>query len=434
MSSPLAIAAVTAVLLDLLNDGMIDHDLSAVGSVKVTASPPDRVTTGASEPNQLNLFLYQVTPNLGWRNNALPSHDARGTRLTNPPLALNLHYLLTAYGSEDLNSEILLGYGMELLHDLRTLPREAIRRSLAADVVKASLIPKDDQDRFAADLADQIEQIKITPHYLNADELTKLWTAMQSRYRPTVAFEVSVVLIEGRRRVRSALPVLTQGSEDSGPVGRASLVPGFPTLIAAAVQDVHGRGRAAAQLGDTLRLSGFNLAGQTVTAQFQHPHLDAPFERPGVVDGDTISVALPSAADPESTDWLAGIYGLSLRIEQGGRESTTNELPLAIAPAIVSALPMIVARGGDGAAAVTVTSFPPVHPGQRASLLIGGDEYPASRIQVASDQIAVTIPNAEPTAHPLPIRLRVDGVETALVPDISARPPRYDPAQTVSIT
>ena len=54
--------------------------------------------------------------------------------------------------------------------------------------------------------------------------------------------------------------------------------------------------------------------------------------------------------------------------------------------------------------------------------------------KVVSDKIAVTIPHAEPTVHPLPIRLRVDGVETALVPDISARPPRYDPAQTVSIT
>ena len=38
MSSPLAIAAVTAVLKDLLNNGLIDHDLaSTVGGVRVTA-------------------------------------------------------------------------------------------------------------------------------------------------------------------------------------------------------------------------------------------------------------------------------------------------------------------------------------------------------------------------------------------------------------
>ena len=91
MSSPLAIAAVTAVLKDVLNNGFVDHDLSTVGSFSVTAVPPDRITTGATEPNQLNLFLYQVTPNQGWRNADLPSRDSNGERVTNPPLALDLH-------------------------------------------------------------------------------------------------------------------------------------------------------------------------------------------------------------------------------------------------------------------------------------------------------------------------------------------------------
>ena len=51
MSSALAIAAVTAALKDLLNDGLMDHDLSTLGSFAITAQPPDRVTTGATENN-----------------------------------------------------------------------------------------------------------------------------------------------------------------------------------------------------------------------------------------------------------------------------------------------------------------------------------------------------------------------------------------------
>ncbi|MBD0326353.1 MAG: DUF4255 domain-containing protein, partial [Pyrinomonadaceae bacterium] len=87
MSTALAIASVTAVLKDLLHNGLIDHDLvSSLGDVLVSALPPDRIdiseTTGNS---QLNLFLYQVTPNTGWRNVGLPSRDGRGERLTNPP-------------------------------------------------------------------------------------------------------------------------------------------------------------------------------------------------------------------------------------------------------------------------------------------------------------------------------------------------------------
>ena len=43
MSNALAIASVTAVLKDLLNNGVIDHQLSGVvGEVTVSALPPDR--------------------------------------------------------------------------------------------------------------------------------------------------------------------------------------------------------------------------------------------------------------------------------------------------------------------------------------------------------------------------------------------------------
>ena len=95
MSSALAIAGVTAVLKDLLHNTVIDHDLVvSVGDVTVTALSPDMIKIdGPEAKTQLNLFLYQVTPNAGWRNVALPSRNSNGERVTNPPLALDLHYL-----------------------------------------------------------------------------------------------------------------------------------------------------------------------------------------------------------------------------------------------------------------------------------------------------------------------------------------------------
>src|SRR6266404_2868983 len=131
MSGALAIAAVTASLKDRLNNSLLDQDLSHVGSFSVTAQPPDRISTGTTETNVLNLFLYQVTPNLGWRNAELPSRDNGGSRTTNPPLALDLHYLLTAYGSQDMNAEILLGYAMQLMHEFPVLTRAQLRTVLA---------------------------------------------------------------------------------------------------------------------------------------------------------------------------------------------------------------------------------------------------------------------------------------------------------------
>ena len=54
-----------------------------------------------------------------------PRATRRGQRITNPPLALDLHYLLTAYGIAELQAEVLLGYGMQLLHEHPVLGREA---------------------------------------------------------------------------------------------------------------------------------------------------------------------------------------------------------------------------------------------------------------------------------------------------------------------
>jgi hypothetical protein len=211
MSNALAIGAVTAVLRDLLNNGLIDQDVTGAigGNVTVTALAPDRIEIGDSkEKSQLNLFLFQVTPNQGWRNVGLPSRDAPGDRVTNPPLALDLHYLLTAYGEQEFHGEILLGYAMQLLHDTPVLARDAIRLALGAPPpVTGSVLPPAQQALVAAELADQIEQIKISPQSLSTEEMSRLWTALQAHYRPSAVYQASVVLIESKRSTKRALPV-----------------------------------------------------------------------------------------------------------------------------------------------------------------------------------------------------------------------------------
>lgn len=212
MSNALALASVTAVLMDLLKNTLIDHDLSGnVGEVRVSALPPDRVAAGQQDntANQLNLFLYRVTPNTGWRNMGLPSRSSdTADRLSNPPLALDLRYLLTAYGRNDLDAEILLGYGMQILHETPVLTRDAIRTSLApTSPVTGTILPPAFQALSAADLADQVEQIKITPETLDGEESSRLWSSLQTSLRPSTGYLVSVVLIESRKPTRTSLPV-----------------------------------------------------------------------------------------------------------------------------------------------------------------------------------------------------------------------------------
>ena len=211
MSTALAIASVTAVLRDLLNNGLIDSNISSViGNVIVSTLSPDRIDiTSNDQQSQLNLFLYQVTPNAAWRNVGLPARNAAGERISNPPLALNLHYLLTAYGAQDLHAEILLGYGMQLFHETPVLPRKAIRTSLQnpSQVGSGSGLPTAMQALFTSELAEQVEQIKIVPETLNTEEISRMWSAFQAHYRPTAAYQASVVLIESKQSIKVALPV-----------------------------------------------------------------------------------------------------------------------------------------------------------------------------------------------------------------------------------
>ena len=92
MSTATALAAVTAVLRDLLLNGIIDAGTGGggVGPVTVSAVPPDKVPNAPDDNSRLNLFLYQVTPNLGWTNMDMPIRGTGGELRRQPVAALQL--------------------------------------------------------------------------------------------------------------------------------------------------------------------------------------------------------------------------------------------------------------------------------------------------------------------------------------------------------
>ncbi len=438
MSSPLAMAGVTAILKDLLSDGLINHnDLAAIGTFTVSALPPDRIQTGANEENRLNLFLYQVTSNPGWRNQDMPSKSASGERLSNPPLALDLHYMLTAYGREDLNAEVLLGYAMELLHDMAPLSRGDIRKALSpTNPINVNLIPKDEDGRSAVDLADQIERIKVNPNFLSADELARLWTAMQARYRPTMAYQVSTILIQRRKPAKSPLPVLARGEKDRGIGSQPNLqapAPTRPVLQSLTIRaPTLNLVRDAAELGDLLVLDGALLGGDNVTALFSHRLLAAPLTLP-VKAGSTAEraeVELPKDSDLNvPRDWPAGPYSVSLQIERAGKTVTfTNVVFFGLAPTL-SAAPVVA--GGAANLSVTVQFHPELRDDQRIEVFAGGASFKPVPFIGNVSTLTIPLTGINPVEGPIPISLRVDGIDSILVRDPTAKPPRFDPQQTI---
>ena len=444
MSSALAIGAVSAVLKNLLDNGIVEQ--VALGTtVNVTAVAPDTIRLDApDDPPQLNVFMHQVTPNAAWRNRELPSRAANGDRLTNPPLALDLHYLITAYGRSDFQAEILLGYAMHLLHERPMLDRAAIRRALDPSPLDVSMLPPAFQALTASDLAEQVEAIRITPMAMPIEEMSKLWAAIQTHYRPSAAYQVSVVLIDAKQAVRNPLPVLSRGpvdpttQRDRGVVVNADMLPPLPTLFDAeppAQQTV-------ARLGDTITIGGIRLSGTGTTALLTHRLVTTPIEIPVTPNaaGTGFTLTLPNDAVAQ-TVFAPGLWQLSTRLTPTGeprpRETNGIGLPIAADPVIAAdgglSLPAVnVVRGGSPAAVtVTIHSRPQVRLGQRATLSLDGATAEANPRASASDPLVFVFPNSTPAGNRW-VRLRVDGVDSPLLLR-SGPSPVFDPTQQLAV-
>ena len=411
MSGPLAFATVTAVLKDLLNDGLVNSDLSAIlGTVKVSALPPDRIATGADEPSQLNLFLYQVTANPGWRNADLPSRSNSGDqRLSNPPLALDLHYLLTAYGAQDLDAEVLLGYAMQLLHETPILTRPAIRRTFSASSpVSSRLVPPSVVDRNPADLADQLEQCKVTPRYLTTDELSKLWAAMQARYRPTMAYTVSVVLLQRTTPARAALPVRE---------ARLHVVP----LARPTIEQVDP---AFGPVGTVVRLRGQSLHGAITKVRVGDQQV-APATQ--AASGESAQVTIPASLRAGLAP-VQVVHEVQLGEPPAARPGVgveSNVVAFVVTPSVISASPHVLAADRS----VTIQVAPPVGRDQRVVVLSGESALlvPARPDDASptSSTIVVTVPPGWPSGTHL-LRVQVDGAMSPLDVDGTPGSPTFD--------
>jgi hypothetical protein len=445
MSNALAIASVTAVLKGILQNATTDtkHNINMKVSqvVNVTAISPSRIAKpDGEEVPQLNLFLYQIAPNGALRNLGLPSRSQRGERLTNPPLALDLYYLLTAYGKLDFEAEIILGYAMQVFHEMPILSREIIRNILhqPSGDSKPSNALKD------SDLADQIELIKLTALSMNAEETSKLWTAIGTGYRPSVAYQASLILIEGSSPLKQSLPVLTIGKDDSGIISRTdAIVPhaNFPALTEAKPPG----GQISVMLGDTLTIMGYNLDAADATVFFRSRLSDKPFKISALpyANQDTLRIILPKEpyledpARPETRidpdeDWPAGFYQLWMTFGSETNKKTTNNLVISLAPHITGITKN--ANSVEDNKIVDVAFKPGLHQGQRASLLLGSIEILPEDYDMSASSVSIltfrlgSIPSGKYIAW-----LRVDGIDSPFV-DRSCKPPRFLPAAEVNIT
>lgn len=424
MSTALALAATSRVIAAIVDDAVSAARLvlpSILGSATTSSSPPDHLdTTKDAELTNLNLFLYHVTYNQGWREAGLPTRGSNGAPAGRAPLGLDLHYLLSAYSAGDYEAQIMLGIGMQALHEIPVLFREKI-----SEVFTPPFATEVDKALATAGLADQVELLKITPQQLTTDELAKLWTAMPGKFRVSAGYAVSVAIVETKAPLLAPLPVLT-------PV--VTVIPFSEPSIDAIVPQL-----VAYVPGASLTIEGGNLTGKNTVVIFDGAPASPQTPVP-IGNGAAVSVPLPPL--------LAGINTLRVvrQVDLGESPLTTvvqsNTASFVLQPVIarsaVSPFPYEIDVGAPDPSTtpptvpVTVTLAPALAASQTVSLLLAELNVApgASPLSYTFDALAQDIAPPDTVVFRTQgvaggksylVRVRVDGADSPLDVDPATR-------------
>jgi Pvc16 N-terminal domain len=403
MSNSLAIAAVTSSIRFVIDQSLQQTQAGPVGGAHVVTRRPDELTaTELTEDPAINVYCYLATPNHAWNLTDLPTRRANGSLVSRPVAALDLHYLISCVGKEpELEAQRLLGRVVGALAATSVLTRDVVTDALeryAAETETAFL--------EGSDLAEEVELVKLAPATLSLEEMSKLWSVLDTPYLLSLTYLATVVLIAADLTPTLALPV-RQRSLTVTSAGRPR--------IASVETDPPS---APPEHGTTLVVRGAGLAGPG-TAVRVGPAL-LPVAAGGTAE--ELRVVLDD-------DVPAGLHALQVvhraAAGPGGAPPSrlvarSNAVPLLVRPSVVVS--------GVDATDVTLTISPPLQAGQRLTVMLGRLEDGAP-----NDPDAVTLEQAPVAAADAPqatveiaradvpdgrwlVRVQVDGVDS--IPDL----------------
>jgi hypothetical protein len=245
---------------------------------------------------------------------------------------------------------------------------------------------------------------------MSVEEMSKIWTALQSQYRPTAVYKATVVLIETVKAVRPTLPVRT----------RHLLVLPFenPTieLLQSQANDL------APIVAEQKIVAGYNLAidGEQLRGETTRVLIDSDEITPADDQTTATRIILPLPADlPAGLHSVQVAHRLAFdpNLPNDTRRGVeSNVAAFVLSPQITSPPPITVPHSSTLSLGVT----PAVGRTQRAALLVGGNTISISP-RPAGDPPTTTldfpIPDLPPGDYLL--RVQIDGAESPLDTDAS---------------
>jgi hypothetical protein len=415
VSSYRAIAGVTQSLVNLLGDRMTE-------TATITVAPPD-IEVDNVAGKRLNLYLYHLAENAYLKNQEIPGEGYPGA-YGNPPLSIDLNYIVTAFGSSDsgqdadMEAQLILGDAMRILHDIPIISPDLMQqKSPGRTILDPSLL-------------DAFEQVKLSLQPKSLEEIAKIWTALPNvNFRRSVIYEACVAQIENLQPRTQALPVRQRR------VYALSLQ--SPQIQQIFVQPPpFGVVTVAAEEGETLRLLGFNFDAPNTTVDMDGVAGNIATLQPGLIE-----VVIPTGQLTAGMHALRVVQSVAVTVVRGQAAEQiaafgSNAVAFQLIPTITGAaipLPNDV---------VSVPVQPAVAWDQTAELLLGDFAVPQVSVSPGSSPVtSIPFQMPQPPLVPIPtgtylLRVRVDGAESRLQVDTNPASPTYlqyvGPTYTVS--
>lgn len=164
-------------------EARLTSGLSTLGPPAPVARLHDLVRPVTSDPPTITLFLYEISEEASLRNRAKRTRIIDGDVLTlKQPLALRLHYMITAWGGDRLTEQRMLGRVLQVMYDDATL--EGLQ--------------------LAGVLAGTDAELHVSLEPLMLEDRARVWAAIGQTYRLSVNYEVRVVNIDAETEAVSA--------------------------------------------------------------------------------------------------------------------------------------------------------------------------------------------------------------------------------------
>jgi hypothetical protein len=378
--------------------------VSSLPEVTVTVGPLDRPVGSA----RLNWFLYRITPAPAYVNMEYPD-SGWTTRRGRPPLALTLHYLLSAEpgelteaGDDESNVHAALTAVMNALHDNGIF-------GLSSQIATGP--PRTVQDVSSGALVGMVEPLRVTMAAVPIETVTALWTTGSRAIRLSVGYEVSLVTVPVDTPFESGPPVLER-ILGVGP----SRIPVIESVSPSTLWFGTTATVTATGLNDDVTVTLSRLAGDPDDPTDGRPnpgttHSTGPWLLPSLPAAGGVTIGLPGPG------LVPGARMLTITNTLNGLAASSAHAPLTVVPAVEPA-----ARPLVPGAATTLSADHVVAPGR---VFFAGLAAPFTVTTPATlparAEISVTIPVGVPAGGTVGVSLQV-GPVTGPTRDLAVQP------------